>query len=51
VRVICELLAEDRVTALDWPLRHLWAEARARSMDCPETLPIVRPSLHLAEAL
>lgn len=39
VRVLCELLAEDWVSALDWPIHHLAAEARRRGIDTPEVEP------------
>lgn len=35
MRVLCELLAEDRVTAVEWSAEHLAAEARARGIDAP----------------
>ncbi len=38
VRVISELLADDWVTALDWPIHHLVAEARRRGIDAPEDI-------------
>jgi radical SAM protein with 4Fe4S-binding SPASM domain len=49
VRVLAELLAEDRTTALEWPAEHLLAEARARGIEAPAGLPHVRRSLHLLE--
>ncbi len=49
VRVLCELLAEDRVTALEWPAPHLWAEARARGIPVPEELRPALPSRHLTD--
>lgn len=49
VRVISELLAEERVTAVDWPVHHLLAEARARGIDAPETITPLRRSRHLVE--
>lgn len=48
VRVLCELLAEGQVEAPDWPLAHLWAEARARNL-APEALPAPYPSRHIDE--
>jgi hypothetical protein len=47
--VISELLAEDRVTALEWPATHLWAEARARGIEAPETLEPAIRSRHLTD--
>jgi hypothetical protein len=45
VRVLCELLAEDRVTALEWPSVHLLAEARRRGIPAPDRLvPFGKPS-------
>jgi radical SAM protein with 4Fe4S-binding SPASM domain len=49
VRVISELLAEERVTAVDWPVHHLLAEARRRGIDAPGRLEPVRASRHLTE--
>lgn len=48
VRVLCELLAEDHTTALEWPVPHLLAEARARGIPAPDLFP-VRLSRHLLE--
>jgi radical SAM protein with 4Fe4S-binding SPASM domain len=36
VRVLSQLLAEDRADALDWPAAHLLNEARRRGIDTPE---------------
>jgi len=49
VQVLAELLAEDRVTALEWPAAHLLAEARARGIDGPDTLVPRAPSRHLVD--
>ncbi len=38
VRVLSELLAEDRVDAVEWPVAHLLAEARARGLPAPPLL-------------
>lgn len=38
VRVLCELLAQDRPDALRWPARHLLAEAHALKLDAPAEL-------------
>jgi radical SAM protein with 4Fe4S-binding SPASM domain len=35
VRVLCELLAEDRVSCLEWPTLHLSSEARLRGIEVP----------------
>ena len=35
VRVLSELLAEDRVSCLEWPTRHLASEARLRGIEVP----------------
>ena len=49
VQVLCELLAEDRVSALEWPAPHLLAEAHARGIESPPMLePVVR-SRHLVD--
>ena len=50
VRVLSELLAEDAVKALEWPLAQLAAEARRRGIDAPERLEVTRPSRHLWDA-
>jgi uncharacterized protein len=49
VRVLSELLAEDRPAALEWPAAHLLAEAHARGIDAPAALPAGCPSRHLLE--
>jgi radical SAM protein with 4Fe4S-binding SPASM domain len=49
VRVLTELLAEDRVSALDWPAIHLLSEARSRGIEAPERLVPVIPSRHLRD--
>lgn len=49
VQVLAELLAEDRVTALEWPAEHLLAEAHARGIEAPESLRPVVPSRHLVD--
>lgn len=38
VRVLCELLAQDRPDALHWPARHLLAEAHALKLEAPREL-------------
>ena len=49
VRVLSELLAEDRPSAVTWSAAHLLAEARARGIDGPDELVPVRPSQHLVD--
>jgi len=49
VRVLSELLAEDHVTALEWPATHLLAEAHARGIEGPAALYPVVPSRHLID--
>lgn len=49
VRVLSELLAEDRVTALEWPAHHLLGEARSRGIPAPESLQPLLPSRHLLD--
>lgn len=49
VQVLAELLAEDRVTALEWPAIHLLAEAHARGLTAPLSLRPVIPSRHLID--
>jgi radical SAM protein with 4Fe4S-binding SPASM domain len=49
VRVLSELLAEDRVAALNWPAEHLLAEAHHRGIDGPPALVPQRPSTHLSD--
>lgn len=49
VQVISELLAEDRVTAVDWPVPHLLVEARARGIPCPDRIEEERLSRHLTD--
>jgi radical SAM protein with 4Fe4S-binding SPASM domain len=48
-RVLCELLAEDRITAVDWPVHHLLAEAHYRGIEAPRTIDPVKASRHLIE--
>jgi radical SAM protein with 4Fe4S-binding SPASM domain len=49
VRVLSELLAEDRVTAVEWPLAFLLHEARQRGIEAPTGLLPRQPSRHLLE--
>ena len=49
VRVVCELLAEDRVTVVDWPIPHLHFEAIHRGIEAPEAPKPSRTSRHLLE--
>ncbi len=50
VQLLCELLAEDRIDPVDWPLEHLLAEAHRRGIDAPAELRPLRPSFHSAES-
>jgi len=49
VRVLCELLAEEQVTAPDWPVPHLLAEAHARGIQAPDDLALTVRSRHLVD--
>ncbi len=49
VRVLCELLAEDWVPALEWPIHHLAAEARRRGIEAPEHIHLQGVSRHCVE--
>ena len=49
VRVLSELLAEDRTSAIEWPVAFLLQEARRRGIDAPADLLPIRPSRHLVE--
>jgi len=49
VRVISELLAEDRVTALDWPVHYLVREAEVRGIAVDERPVLRRSSTNLLE--
>lgn len=49
VRVLSELLAEDRPSALEWPAPQLLREARVRGIEAPERLEPAIPSRHLLE--
>jgi radical SAM protein with 4Fe4S-binding SPASM domain len=49
VRVLCELLAEDRASALEWPVPHLLVEARRRGIEAPQRLVPAIPSRHLTD--
>jgi len=49
VRVLCELLAEDWVPALEWPVHHLAAEARRRGIEAPEHILMLGVSRHCVE--
>jgi len=48
-RVLSELLAEERITAVDWPVHHLLAEAHRRGIDAPDRIVPARPSRHMLE--
>lgn len=49
VRVLSELLAEDRIEALEWPVAFLLGEARKRGIDAPTELVQQGRSRHLAD--
>ncbi len=49
VRVVSEMLAEDCVTVVDWPIPHLCYEAAHRGIEVPETPRPKRQSRHLLE--
>ncbi len=49
VRVISELLAEDRVTAVEWPVAFLLQEARARGIEGPNNLRPRQSSRHMID--
>jgi radical SAM protein with 4Fe4S-binding SPASM domain len=49
MRVISELLAEDRVTAVEWPVAFLLAEARRRGIETPADLIPKETSRHLVD--
>ena len=48
IRVVSELLAEDRVAAVEWPVTYLLEEARARGLEPPDLTP-QRMSRHLSD--
>jgi radical SAM protein with 4Fe4S-binding SPASM domain len=49
VRVLGELLAEDRVSAVEWPIAHLIEECKARGIETPDDVRPLRPSRHLVD--
>ncbi len=49
VRVLSELLAEDRVTAVDWTIPFLLQEARNRGIETPDNLSPKNISRHLVD--
>jgi radical SAM protein with 4Fe4S-binding SPASM domain len=49
IRVISELLAEDRVTAVEWPVAFLLWEARLRGIETPADLAPRKMSRHLID--
>ena len=49
VRVVSELLAEDRVTVVDWPIPHLHFEAAHRGIEVPEAPGPTKKSRHLLD--
>ena len=50
IRVLSELLAEDRVAALEWPSPQLASEARRRGFDAPDHVVPVRLSTNVADS-
>jgi radical SAM protein with 4Fe4S-binding SPASM domain len=49
VRVLSELLAEDRVTAVEWTIPFLLQEARNRGIETPDNLPPKGISRHMID--
>lgn len=49
VRVLSELLAEERVSAVEWPVGFLWQEAKRRGIEAPEGLGARFVSRHLVD--
>jgi radical SAM protein with 4Fe4S-binding SPASM domain len=49
VRVLSELLAEDRVAAVEWPVPHLLTEARRRGIAAPARIEPAVVSRHLVD--
>lgn len=49
LRVLSELLAEDQITAVDWPVHHLLAEAHRRGIAAPPSIVPARRSRHLID--
>jgi radical SAM protein with 4Fe4S-binding SPASM domain len=49
VRVMSELLAEDRVTAVEWSVTFLYQEARVRGIEVPDDLRPRGTSRHLVD--
>jgi hypothetical protein len=49
VRVVSELLAEDRATVVEWQVAFLLDEARTRGIETPPDLVPRYPSRHLME--
>lgn len=49
VRVLCELLADDWTSALDWPIHHLVAEAHRRGIEAPDEVKPRGISRHCVE--
>jgi len=48
VRVLSELLAEGRITAVEWSVAFLLHEARRRGIETPDLRP-QHPSRHLVD--
>ncbi|MBN2341168.1 MAG: radical SAM protein [Deltaproteobacteria bacterium] len=49
VRVVSEMLAEDRIEVVNWSVGHLYAEAQKRNISVPNSLPPTLPSRHCLE--
>lgn len=49
VRVLSELLAEGRVSAVEWPVAFLLEEAHRRGIEAPDRLIACTPSRHLID--
>lgn len=49
VRILSELLAENRISCLEWSLPQLAGEARARGLDAPDFARTVQISRHARE--
>lgn len=49
VRVLSEMLAEDRTEVVHWSVGHLYAEAKRRNIPVPDSLPETLPSRHCSE--
>jgi len=49
VRVVSELLADEQVTAVEWPVAFLLQEARRRGIETPDDVRPRKPSRHLID--